>query len=250
MLLAEKSRGRISRLIPARVQVRRGEDEQACLDLAYAGAADVMLLDLDADEFADPAFITRVRFISRCAFPLIGVTKAITPRIERLLLEGLADAVPRAGLTPVSLERRLRHWAAHHRLRIRLQHADRQSLEWWRNLIEGLDEVRGRITAGIDSTEAFLALIDGLDGARCDLRRRHLDQARKRMAEMRQIAADLEHAAQIIRRKGIARSKRDNLAGRQVLLPEGWTRTARAKHETPQWLDPPGASESGRRTKP
>lgn len=224
--------------------IRHAATEQECMDLAYAAAVDVMLIDLDDAIFLDPEFIGRVRFVSRSAFPILGVASRRPPECGAWFRSGLADLLVREGLTPALLDRTLRHWIKHYRMRRRLHRADRLALQWWKNLVDALDEVRGRLLRHLDSLGAFLSLLDGADGEIPEMRARYLDQARKQMAEMGQITADLEQAARTIRSKGIERSMEENLAGKRVMLPEGWLHSPPDREEAEHRIDPPRTRSS------
>jgi len=192
------------------------------MDLAYGAAADVMLLVIDEGEFGDPELPSRLRFVSRNAFPILGIAPRNLPTRREWLRGGLHAILAREDLHPNELDRTLRHWVRYRRMQRRLYAADRRALQWWKDLIEALDEVRGRLERGTDSIDAFVGLLDGPAELPAARRRRYLDQVRSHLAEMSQIATDLDVAARTIQLKGLERSERNARTHRPALSPEDW----------------------------
>lgn len=247
VLIAEpEDRRALRRLARPPWHLRIAATQQESADLAYANAADVMIVDLDAPEFDSPEFIGRVRFVARNAFPILGITRHPSRRREAWFQQGLSDLLGRDGLSAALLDHKMRHWVRHHRMRARLHRADHQALEWWRSLADGLAEIRTQLIERLDGAEAHLALLAGRDGESAERRAELLGRADVQLAEIRQMADQLSRAAGRIRSKGVARSRRDNLAGKRVLLPEGWLRHATRREESERWVDPPRARSTGR----
>jgi hypothetical protein len=246
VLIAEPlDRQALRRLVRPPWRLRLAATQQECADLAYAQAADVMIVDLDYPEFDSPEFIGRVRFVARNAFPILGISRRPSRRREAWFDQGLSDLLGRGGLSAVLLNHKMRHWVRHFRMRTRLQRADSRALEWWCSLADGLAELRTHLIEGLDGAEAYLGLLAGGEGALAERRTDLLTQADAQLAEIRRTAEQLSSAASLIRRKGIARSRRDALAGKRVLLPEGWLQHASRRPESEHWVDLPGAPSSG-----
>ena len=212
----------IRRQILSRRRVRLAGSEQECLDLAYAGSADAMIVDLDEKTFADPDFIRRLQCASRNAFPILGVVSRARAAGERWSRNGLAELLIREDLTPERLDRVLRHWIRYRRMQRRLCEAERRALGWWKNLVDALDEVRHRLEGCSDSMDAFLGLLEDGDGDVPELRRKNVACARQQIAELSQIIADLDVAARTIQLRGLERSEREARCRRPGIRPEAW----------------------------
>jgi len=223
VLVAESPRQRFlrERILPRR-RIRLAGSAQECIDLAHAGSADVMVVDLDNREFSDPDFIRRVRFASRGAFPILGVAARDRVAGERWSRRGLSDLLVREDLTAERLDRALRHWVRYRRLQRRVFDADRRALAWWKNLVDALDEVRRRLEQGSDALNAYLGLLEGGEGGVEDLRRRHVAAARRQVNGLERIAADLDVAARTIQLRGLERSEREARCRRPAVRPEEW----------------------------
>jgi hypothetical protein len=243
VLVAEpESSRRIRDLIPARRKIRYAATEQECLDLAYAGAGDVMVVDLEGPNFADPEFISRVRFVSRSSFPILGIVSTQVSEPEKWLQCGLAQLLYRETLKPFVLDRCLRHWVKHQRLQMRLFDANRRALGWWKDLVNALDEVRYRMEKNADSLEAYLTLLETGESEIPSLRRRTVANARKQVAEINHLAQELDVAARTIQLEGIEKSKQQPRRGRGTLFSaESLIETA-LKEERNRSIDPPAPS--------
>ncbi len=223
ILIAEpESSQRLRKLILQGRRIRYAGSEQECLDLAYAGSADILLLDLDDARIADPDFVSRVRFVSRHAFPILGVSARREAHAERWFRNGLSDLLTWDGLTPYRLDRSIRHWVRFHRMQRRLFDADRRALQWWKDLVQALDEVRQRLERSCDALDAFLNLLEGSDGEVPALREQRLLLARKQVAELNQVSADLDFAARVIQLKGFERSRKETHVHRPAVKPDEW----------------------------
>jgi len=223
LLVAESPRSRFlrERILPRR-RIRFAGTAQECLDLAYAGSADAMVVDLDEKAFADPDFVRRVHFLSRGAFPILGVASHDQPGAKGWSRRGLAELLTREDLTPEKLDRALRHWVRYRALQRRVFDADRRALTWWKNLVDALDEVRHRLDQGSDSLNAYLGLLEGGEGAVEELRRKHLAAARQQVIEFERIAADLDVAARTIQLRGLERSEREARCRKPAIRPDEW----------------------------
>ncbi len=231
ILLAEPGeRGRLRRLIRGRRLVRHARNQQECLDYAFAASADVVLLDGDSEPFGSPQFVSRLRFVSRNAFPILVARSNPSENSKDWLEAGAAELIDPSCLDALLLDRLLRHWAKHYRLRRRLFDADRRANQWWHDLVEALDEVRQRIEREHDSIEAFVNLLDQ-GGSPTEERERYLDQIRKHLASLLGLTSELETASKTIRRKGARRA----LAA-----------AAEGKRTPPLWSPPPPAEEGDR----
>jgi len=226
-------------MVPSHRRIRHAATAQECLDLAYAGSADVMLIDLDAADFVDPSFVARVHSASRHAFPIIGVVSRDPEQPDRWFRHGLSDLLPWEGLTPYRLDRAMRHWVKFQRTQHRLFDAERRALQWWKDLVEALDEVRRRVECGCDSLEAFLSLLEGEDGQSREQRQQVIWQARKQVAELNQINADLDFAARVIQLKGLQRSRRQALTRPPAVRPEAWFDHAEPEEDADRSIDRP-----------
>ncbi len=228
-------------MISARRRVRHAATEQECLDLGYAGAADVMLVDIDDARFSDPDFVSRVRFVSRSAFPILGVTDRSNTEVERWVKCGLAEVLQRQGLTPYLLDLKLRHWVKHNRQQLRLYDANRRALKWWKDLVSALDEVRGRLEKTSDALDAYLCLLDSGDGEEPGFRRSTVIQARQQIAALSRLATELDVAARTIQLEGIERSRsRKNRSDRPIFTADSLAESAQID-EIRNRLDPPAA---------
>lgn len=240
VLVAEPvGRQGLRELVPVHRRIRPAATPQECLDLAYPGSADVMLVDLDDAGFADPAFIARVHSTSRNAFPIIGVVSRRPQRPERWFGQGLSDLLPREGLTAYRLDRVLRHWVKFQRTQRRLFEAERRALQWWKDLVDALDEVRRRTESGCDALEAFLGLLEGDDGETRERRQQVIWQARKQVAELNQINADIDFAARVIQLKGLQRSRRQALTHPPAVRPEAWFDHSETEDDADRCIDRP-----------
>ena len=240
VLVAERSDSCALRtLILGTRRIRHAATEQECLDLAYAGSADVLLIDLDDETFADPAFLSRARCVSRHAFPIVAVASRQLAHPERWFREGLSELVAREGLTPYRLDRVLRHWVKFHRTQRRLFDAERRALQWWKDLVDALDEVRRRMEHGGDALEAYLVMLEGREGESPDRRQQVLRQAHKQVAELNQITADLDFAARVIQLKGLQRSRREALTRPPAVRPEEWFDRTEAGDDADRSIDRP-----------
>jgi hypothetical protein len=240
VLVAEPAgRHALRDLVPTHRRIRPAATEQECLDLAYAGSADVMLVDLEAPEFADPGIAARVHTISRHAFPILGVASLRLAHPERWLSQGLSDVLVREGLTPVRLDRALRHWVKYQRTQRRLFDAERRALQWWKDLVDALDEVRRRTEHGCDALEAFLGLLEGCEGETRERRQQVIWQARRQVAELNQINADLDFAARVIQLKGLQRSRQQSPAQPPAVRPEAWFDQTELEEDAERSIDRP-----------
>jgi hypothetical protein len=242
VLVAESEQARFLRdMISPRRRVRHAATEQECLDLGYAGAGDVMLVDIDDPRFSDPDFVSRVRFVSRSAFPILGVTGRPNGEIERWVKCGLAEVLQRETLTPYLLDLKLRHWVKHNRLQLRLYDANRRALKWWKDLVSALDEVRGRLEKTSDGLEAYLSLLESGDGEEASFRRSTVSQARKQVAAISQLATELDVAARTIQLEGIERSRtQKGRTDRPIFTEDSLAESAQGDENRNQ-LDPPTA---------
>ncbi|MBM3317361.1 MAG: hypothetical protein FJY75_05870 [Candidatus Eisenbacteria bacterium] len=242
VLVAEGERSRALRgLVETQRRIRHAATEQECLDIAAAGAADVMVINLDDAGFGDPGLPARVRFASRNAFPVLGVGTRGRVDAGAWIRGGLHEILYWEELNPARLDRCLRHWVRHRSLRRRVRAADRRALQWWTDLVAALDEVRGRLERGSDALDAFLGRIETQDGEIADQRRHHLLQARKQLADLNQIAADLDIAARTIQLKGLERRQRQaqrGFASRDAYLQRPWDEEEPPCGD-PSALDPP-----------
>jgi len=226
ILIAERTReAGIREMLPPRRRVHLATNEQECLDLAFAGSADAMIVDLDQREFGQPEFLRRVRFVSRDAFPILGIFHRSHGRADRWAGCGLADTIAREDLDAARLDRVVRHWVRYRRMRRRLCDADRRALAWWKNLVDALDEVRRRLESGADSLDAYLGLLESADADLADLRRKHVTGARQQVAELNRISADLDIAARTIQLRGYERSTREARCRKPAIRPEDWLAT-------------------------
>lgn len=208
VLVAESERAAALRgLIPPQRRIRHAATEQECLDLACAGAGDVMVINLDDTAFRDPELPSRIRFLARNAFPVLGVGTRGRVDAGAWIRGGLAEVLYRDELDATRLDRVLCHWAQHRRMQRRVHAADRRALQWWHDLVAALDEVRGRLEQSSDALEAFLTLLEHRDSDSPARRQQHLLQARKQLAEFNQIVADLDIAARTIQLKGLERRR-------------------------------------------
>ncbi|MCK4412223.1 MAG: hypothetical protein KAY32_01635 [Candidatus Eisenbacteria sp.] len=229
----------IRKQIYHRRRIRLAASEQECMDLAYAGSADVMVIDLEASAFSDPDFITRVRFVSRNAFPIIGISSREKAEGEKWTRSGLSELLFWESLTPYRLDRVMRHWVRFRRMQRRLFDADRRALQWWKNLVDALDEVRHRMERCGDSLDAFLGLLDGGEGEVPELRGKHIAGARQQLAELNHIAADLDVAARTIQLRGLERSQREAQCRRPVIKPEAWLEAGEEEEVGERSIDQP-----------
>jgi len=242
VLVAESEQSRSLRdMVSPRRRVRHAATEQECLDLGYAGAGDVMLVDIDDRCFSDPDFVSRVRFVSRSAFPILGVTNRPNGEIERWVKCGLAEVLQRQTLTPYLLDRKLRHWVKHHRQQLRLYDANRRALKWWKDLVSALDEVRGRLEKTSDALDAYLGLLDSGDGEEPSFRRSTISQARKQIAALSQLATELDVAARTIQLEGIQRSRSQKSRSDRPIFTEDSLAESANVDEARHRLDPPAA---------
>jgi hypothetical protein len=240
ILVAEPQASRALReLIPTHRRIRHAATAQECLDLAYAGSADVMVIDLDNAAFADPAFLAQVRSVSRRAFPIVAVASRRLRRPERWFRQGLSELVSWEGLTAYRLDRTLRHWVKFHRTQRRLFDAERRAMQWWKDLVEALDEVRGRTERGCDALEAFLGLLEGSDGETRERRQQAIWQARKQVAELNQINGDLDFAARVIQMRGLQRTRRQALTHTPAVRPEEWFEKTELEENGDRCIDRP-----------
>jgi hypothetical protein len=209
VLVAESERTQaLRRLVVPERRIRHAASEPECLDIAAAGAADVMLVNLDDRGFSDPGLPSRVRFLSRNAFPVLGVGTRGKVDQDAWIRGGLHEILYWEELDAARLDRCLCHWVKHRHLHRRVRAADRRALQWWTDLVAALDEVRARLEQSSDALDAFLGRLDGPEAQIPDRRQQHLLQARKQLAELNQIAADLDIAARTILLKGLARRRR------------------------------------------
>ena len=245
ILVAESEHSQSLRgMITPRRRVRHVATEQECLDLGYAGAGDVMLVDIDDPRFSDPDFVSRVRFVSRSAFPILGVTSHPDRDAERWMKCGLAEVLPRESLTPYLLDRKLRHWVKHQRLQLRLYDANRRALKWWKDLVSALDEVRVRLEKNSDALEAYLRLLEAGEGEDPSFRRATVGQARKQIEEVSQLATELDVAARTIQLEGIERSREQKgRADRPIFTADSLAELAQDE-ELHRQLDPPATRSS------
>lgn len=244
VIVAEPEESRFLRdRISCRRRIRHTATEQECIDLGYAGAGDVMLIDLDALGFADPEIIGRIRFVSRNTFPILGIASRGLRHPDNWLRAGLATILPKDSLTPFALDRTLRHWVKHHRLKVRLFDANRRALRWWDDLVTALDEMRLRMEKSSDSLEAYLTLLDAGEGDIPSLRRSTIANARKQVAEIHHLAEELDVAARTIQLEGIEKShaQRKKPDGRSPFSMEALMDAA-VEEERGRLFDPPAAS--------
>jgi len=240
VVVAESEDSRFIRgLIPRRRRIRHVATEQECLDLAYTGAGDVMLLDMEDPSFSEPEFVSRIRFVSRSSFPILGIGSGQLIESERWLRAGMAEILYRDMLTPFLLDRALRHWVKHHRLKHRLFEANRRALTWWKDLVAVLDEVRLRMEKSGDSMDAFLTLLDAEENQHPALRHKTIRNARQQLVELSHLAQELDVAARTIQLEGIERSKdQPRRAQRTLFSAESLVESA-AQEERSRSLDPP-----------
>lgn len=242
VLVAESERNEaLRRLVVPERRIRHAANEQECLDLATAGAADVMLINLDDVAFDDPELPSRVRFLSRNAFPVLGVGTRGRVDAEAWIRGGLQDVLFWEEINPHRLDRCLIHWVSHRRLRRRVRAADRRALQWWSDLVAALDEVRGRLEQCSDALDAFLVRLEGSDADLAAQRQQSVLQARKQLAELNQIASDLDIAARTIQLKGYERRRRQAqraAASGAETSQRPWDEEDRASGEAPSF-DPP-----------
>jgi hypothetical protein len=220
VIVAESERSHALRqLIAPQRRIRHAASEQECLDLAYARAADVMVINLDDGAFGDPEFPNRIRTLARGAFPILGV--GTRGRIDTCawLRGGLTDVLFWEELGAERLDRCLCHWVQHRRMRKRVHAAGRRALRWWQDLVSALDEVRCRLEQSSDALEAQLTLLEESDCPASDQQQLVL-QARKQLAELNQVATDLDVAARTIQLKGLERRRRQ--AQRDPAHSEPW----------------------------
>jgi hypothetical protein len=242
VLVAESEQSRSLRdMVSRRRRVRHAATEQECLDLGYAGAGDVMLVDIDEPRFSDPDFISRVRFVSRSAFPILGVTSRSNGEVERWFRCGLADVLQREALTPYLLDLKLRHWVKHQRLQLRLFDANRRALKWWKDLVSALDEVRVRLEKTSDALDAYLGLIEAGEGEDPGFRRSTVAQARKQTAGISQLATELDVAARTIQLEGIERSRAQKGRSERPIFTEESLAESAQDEESRNQLDPPAS---------
>jgi hypothetical protein len=214
VIVAESERSvALRRLIAPQRRIRHAASEQECLDLAYARAADVMVINLDDGAFGDPEFPNRIRTLARGAFPILGVGTRGRIDADAWLRGGATDVLCWEELGTERLDRCLCHWVRHRRMRKRVRAAGRRALRWWCDLVAALDEVRCRLEQSSDALEAQLTLLEELDGPVCDHRQQLVLQARKQLAELNQIATDLDVAARTIQLKGLERRRRQAQRG-------------------------------------
>lgn len=166
-----------------------------------------MLVDLDGELGYDSDFVTRLRFISRSSFPIIGVASANFKDKDIWLRSGLAEILPKESLTPFVLDRHIRHWVKHQRLLIRLHDANRRALHWWSDLVSALDQIRHRMEKSSDSLNAYLTLLESSEGEVPSMRRQTVDLARKQLVEINQLSQEMDVAARTIQLQGIEKSK-------------------------------------------
>lgn len=244
VLVAESQESRFLRdSIPSRRRIRHAATEQECLDLAYAGAGDVMLLDIEDPVFSGPDFVSRVRFVSRNSFPVLGVASHKVDEPDKWLRAGLAEILFRETLTPFLLDRALRHWVKHQRMQARLYDANRRALRWWKELVLALDEVRLRMEKGTDSLEAYLTLLETGEGEDRSFRRRAIGNARKQVAEIGQLAQELDVAARTIELEGIEKSKSQPRKSRGTLFTAESLIESALEEERNRSLDPPASRD-------
>lgn len=240
VLVAESEESRFLReRVPRRRRIRHVATEQECLDLAHAGAGDVMLVDIEDRAFCDPDFVSRVRFVSRSAFPILGVASHELKKPERWMRCGMSDLIYRENATPFNIDRALRHWVKYQRLQLRVYDANRRALRWWKDLVTALDEVRLRMEKGVDSLEAYLTLLEAGEGDVPSLRHRTVDNARKQVAELSQLAQDLDVAARTIQVEGIEKSKEQPRRARGGLFTAESLIESALEEERSRSIDPP-----------
>ncbi len=208
------------------------------MDLGYAGAGDVMLIDLRDPIYADPDFISRMRFVSRSAFPILGVVSQDQGDLNRFLRAGISEVLIRETLTPYLLDRAVRHWVKFQRLQIRLFEANRRALQWWKDLVSALDEIRHRMEKGTDSLEAYLTLLETGEGEVPSLRRRIVGNARKQVAEISELAQELDVAARTIQLEGIEKTKQQPRRTRGALFTAESLVEAALDEERNRSIDP------------
>ena len=219
VLIAEPESSKFLRgMIKKRRRIRYAANEQECLDLGYAGAGDVMLMDLEGEMGCDPDFATRLRFISRSSFPIIGVASPNFKDTDSWLRAGLAEVIYKDRLTPFSLDRTIRHWVRHQRLQIRLSDANRRALHWWGDLVSALDQMRQRMEKTSSSLNAYLSLLEAAEGEIPSLRQQTVANARKQLAEIDQLGQDMDVAARTIQLEGIEKSKDQPTQGRRKVF--------------------------------
>ncbi len=240
VLVAESEERRSLRdLVSPRRRIRHAATEQECVDLGYAGAGDVMLVDMDDPSFDDPDFVSRVRFVSRSAFPILGVTRRPPSSAEKWLKCGMAEVLHLESLTPYLLDRKLRHWVKHQRLQLRLYDANRRALRWWKDLVGALDEVRLRLEKTSHSLEAYLTLLEAGEGEIPSLRRNTVGRARKQIGEINELAAELDVAARTIQLEGIERSRSAQGRRREPIFTEAALAEGAREEERRKQFDPP-----------
>ena len=245
VIVAESEDSRFIRsLVPRRRRIRHVAGEQECLDLAYAGGGDIMLLDMVDPAFAEPEFVSRLRFVSRSAFPIVGIAPSAVAEPDRWLRAGMAEILYRDMLTPFLLDRAVRHWVKHHRLKHRLFEANRRALTWWKDLVSVLDEVRLRLEKGGDSLDAYLTLLDAKEEQHPSLRRKTIEHARQQLSELDQLAQELDVAARTIQLEGIERSKDQPRSAQKTLFSAESLVESAVEEERSRSLDPPSSRGS------
>lgn len=248
VVVAESEDSRFIRgLVPRRRRIRHVAGEQECLDVAYAGVGDIMLLDIEDRAFAEPEFVSRVRFVSRSAFPILGIASSSMAEPERWLRAGMAEILYRETLTPFLLDRAVRHWVKHHRLKYRLFEANRRALTWWKDLVSVLDEVRLRLEKSGDSMEAYLSLLDTAEQQHPSLRRKTIRNARQQLTELDQLGQELDVAARTIQLEGIERSKDQPRSAQKTLFSAESLVESAVEEERSRSLDPPSSRGSEHR---
>jgi hypothetical protein len=242
VLIAEPETSRFLRdKIRKRRRIRFAATEQECLDLGYAGAGDIMLVDLDGPFGCDSDFVTRLRFISRSTFPIIGIASAEFKDNDKWLRSGLAEILPKENLTPFTLDRHIRHWVKHQRLQMRLQDANRRALHWWSDLVAALDQIRQRMEKNGDALNAYLTLLESNEGEVHSMRRQTVALARKQLVEISQLGRDMDVAARTIQLEGLEKSKDQPRQARgKMFTPESVVDAA--IEEERSWSIDPGVS--------
>ncbi len=231
-------------MIKKRRRIRYAANEQECLDLGYAGAGDVLLIDLEGEMGTDPDFATRLRFISRSSFPIIGLAPANFATTDQWLRSGVAEVLFKDNLTPFILDRTIRHWVKHQRLQMRLHDANRRALHWWGDLVSALDQMRQRLEKNSDSLNAYLSLLEAGDGDIPSLRKQTVENARKQLAEINQLSRDMDVADRTIQLEGIEKSKEvPSQAGKKVFTTESFAESAMEAGRS-RSIDPPSSRDS------
>lgn len=244
VIVAEPEGSRFLRdRIHGRRRIRHAATEQECIDLGYAGAGDVMVIDLDGLRVSDPEIIERIRFVARNSFPILGVASRGFSKPDAWLRSGLGAILPKDNLTPFVLDRTLRHWVKHHRLKVRLFDANRRALRWWDDLVSALDEMRLRMEKSSDALEAYLTLLEAGEGEIPSLRRTTLTNAHKQVAEINQLADELDVAARTIQLEGIEKSHaQGKRRGERNPFSMEALMDAAVEEERSRLFDPPAAS--------